>query len=39
MPFKIGSVEMKSLEGNRNTEVPKAAEEGGYGVLGIVTVI
>jgi len=36
--FKMGSIEQKSLEGNKSTKILKAAEEGGYGVLGIVTV-
>ena len=36
--IKIGSIEKKGLESNRSTDILKAAEEGGYGVLGIVTV-
>jgi hypothetical protein len=34
----MGSIEKKDLESNRSIEILKAAEEGGYGVLGIVTV-
>jgi hypothetical protein len=34
----MGSIGKKCLEGNKSTAILKAAEEGGYGVLGIVTV-
>jgi hypothetical protein len=34
----MGSIEKKGLDSKRSTEILKAAEEGGYGVLGIVTV-
>jgi hypothetical protein len=34
----MGSIQKKSLEGNKSTAILRAAEEGGYGILGIVTV-
>jgi hypothetical protein len=34
----MGSIQNKSLEGNKSTAILRAAEEGGYGILGIVTV-